>query len=132
MSGPSLEIHKIWIEQCTATEGIRERFGLESALDYLIGEKIFSFVMASEQDPEFAAELPAFIAEIRRIFTAEEIQSYLNRLEHTKFLASEEPEWEGDDLDEEAEDEPWPDNPVMGAQELLRLSRVRQLLQPEY
>ena len=113
-------------------EGIRERFGLESALDYVIGEKIFSFVMASERDPEFAAELPAFIAEIRRIFTAEEIQSYLDRLEHTKFLASEEPEWEGDDLDEEAEDEPWPDNPVMGAQELLRFSRVRQLLQPEY
>jgi hypothetical protein len=132
MSGPSLEIHKIWIEQCAATEGIRERFGLESALDYLIGEKIFSFVMASERDPDFAAELPAFIAEIRRIFTAEEIRSYLDRLEHTKFLASEEPECEWDDSDEEAEDEPWPDNPVMGAQELLRFSRVRQLLQPEY
>ncbi|HEY6271605.1 MAG TPA: hypothetical protein VIX19_06370 [Terriglobales bacterium] len=132
MSRPFLEIHKIWIEQCAATEGIRERFGLESALDYLIGEKIFSFVMAAERDPDFAAELPAFITEIRRIFTAEEIQSYLDRLEHTKFLASEEPEWEWDDSDEEAEDEPWPDNPVMGAQELLRFSRVRQLLQPEY
>jgi len=46
---------------------------LESALDYLIGEKIFSFVTAAERDPDFAAELPAFIAEIRQLFTAEEI-----------------------------------------------------------
>jgi hypothetical protein len=132
MSGPSLEAHKIWIEQCAATEGIRERFGLESALDYLIGEKIFNFVMAAERDPDFAAELPAFMAEIRRLFTAEEIQSYLDRLERTKFLAPEEPEWEFNNPDEEAEDDPWPDNPVLGAQELLRFSRVRQLLQPEH
>jgi hypothetical protein len=129
MSGPSIEFHKIWIEQCAATEAIRERFGLESALDYLIGEKIFSFVMASERDPDFAAELPAFIAEIRRLFTAEEIRAYLDRLERTKFLAPEEPNLEIDDLDDEAEEEPWPDNPVLGAQELLRFSRVRQLLQ---
>jgi hypothetical protein len=129
MSGPSIEFHKIWIEQCAATEGIRERFGLESALDYLIGEKIFSFVRAAEQDPDFAAELPAFIAEIRRLFTAEEIRDYLDRLERTKFMAPEEPELEIDDLDGEAEEEPWPENPVLGAEELLRFSRVRQLLQ---
>jgi hypothetical protein len=129
MSGPSIDFHKIWIEQCAATEAIRERFGLESALDYLIGEKIFSFVMASERDPDFAAELPAFIAEIRRLFTAEEIRAYLDRLERTKFLAPEEPNLDVDDLDDEAEEEPWPDNPVLGAQELLRFSRVRQLLQ---
>ncbi len=42
-------------------------------MDYLIGEKIFSFVTAAERDPDFAAELPAFIAEIRQLFTAEEI-----------------------------------------------------------
>ena len=76
MSSSSTEFHKIWIEQCAATEDIRERFGLESALHYLIGEKIFSFVMASERDPDFAAELPAFIAEIRRLFTAEELHTY--------------------------------------------------------
>ncbi len=98
-------------------------------MDYLIGEKIFSFVRAAEQDPDFAAELPTFIAEIRRLFTAEEIRAYLDRLERTKFLAPEEPNLEIDDLDDEAEEEPWPDNPVLGAQELLRFSRVRQLLQ---
>jgi hypothetical protein len=129
MSSPPTEFHKIWIGQCAATEEIRQRFGLESALDYLIGKKLFSFVGASEQDPLFAEELPAFLAEIRRLFTAGEIRAYLDGLARTKFLAPAEPDLEMDDLDEEAEEEPWPDNPVLGAQELLRFSRVRQLLQ---
>jgi len=73
MNLPSLELHKIWMEQCAAAENIRHRFGLENALDYLIGEKLFSFVTASEQHPDFAAELPAFVAEIRRLFTAAQI-----------------------------------------------------------
>ena len=55
MNTEPIEFHKIWIEQCEATETIRERFGLQNALDYLIGEKLFSFVAAAEQDPEFAA-----------------------------------------------------------------------------
>lgn len=126
MSEPSIQFHKIWIEQCEATEGIRERFGLENALDYLIGEKLFHFVQASEQRPEFAAELPAFVAEIRRLFTAGEICAYLDHLEKTKYLAPLEPEPDVDD--EDPDDEPWPENPVMGAEELLRFSTVRQLL----
>ena len=69
-----------------------------------------------------------FIAEIRRLFTAQEIHAYLDELERVKFLAPEEPDGE-QDPDDEAEEEPWPDNPVLGAQELLRFSRVRQLLQ---
>ena len=129
MTKPSTEYHKIWVEQCAATEDIRERFGLESALDYLIGEKLFSFVAASEQDPLFAQELADFVAEIRRLFTSAEIRAYLGHLERTKFLAPPEPDLDRDDLDEEDEEEPWPAHPVVGAQELLRYSRVRQLLQ---
>ena len=130
MGSSSVEFHKIWIEQCAATEGIREQFGLNDALDYLIGEKLFSFVMAVEQHPEFAAELPAFVAEIRRLFGGEEIRDYLDHLEHTKYLAPPEPSLERDDLDDESEEEPWLDNPILGAEELLRFSRIRQLLQP--
>jgi hypothetical protein len=60
MNTEPTEFH-IWIEQCEATETIRERFGLQNALDYLIGEKLFYFVAAAEQHPEFAAELqPVF------------------------------------------------------------------------
>ena len=81
MSSPSIECHKIWIDQCAATEDIRESFGLENALDYLIGEKLLTFLMASEEDPKFAGEIPAFVHAIRRIFTASEIHEYLDRLE---------------------------------------------------
>jgi hypothetical protein len=125
----SIQFHKIWIEQCEATEGIRERFGLEDALDYLIGEKLFHFVQAAEQHPEFAAELPAFVAEVQRLFTAGQIRDYLDDLEKRKYLAPREPDLAPDDLDEDDE-EFWLENPVMGAEELLRFFRIRQLLQP--
>ena len=84
MSGPSIQFHKIWIEQCRATEDIRERFGLEDAIRYLIGEKLFDFVRASEDDPDFAKELPAFVADIRWLFSAAEIREFLDDLERTK------------------------------------------------
>jgi len=129
MTSPSTEFHKIWTEQCAATEDIRERFGLKNALDYLIGEKLFTFVAASEQDPDFAAELPAFVTAIRRLFTAGEIREYLDHLERTKYLAPPEPDLEIDDLDDESEEESGLGNPVLGAAELLRFSRVQQLLQ---
>jgi hypothetical protein len=124
MSHPSMEFHKIWIEQCAATEDIRKQFGAKNALDYLIGEKLFTFVMASEQDSEFASQLPAFVAAIQGLFSAEEIRAYLDHLESAKFLASPEAE-----IEDEDEEEPWPANPVLGAAELLRFSRTRQLLQ---
>lgn len=130
MSNSSIEFHKIWMDQCEAAEGIRDHFGLENALEYLIGEKLFSFLMVSEQDADFAREIPAFVDEIRRIFTAAEIRDYLDHLERAKFLAPRDPELDADDLDDEIEGEPWHENPVMGAEELLRFSRVRQLLQP--
>lgn len=67
--------------------------------------------------------------EINRLFTPVEIRDYLDQLEKTKYLAPREPELDLDDLDEEDEDEDWLENPVMGAEELLRFARVRQLLQ---
>ena len=54
MNSAPIEFHKIWIDQCAATEGIRETFGLDDALNYLIGEKLFSFLHAAERDPLFA------------------------------------------------------------------------------
>jgi hypothetical protein len=131
MSSSTTEFHKIWIEQCAATEDIRDHLGLPSALDYLIGEKLFSFLRAAEQDPLFAAEVPDFIKEIRRLFAAEVIRDYLARLEKAKYLAPLDTDLEMDELDDPDEDEPepWLENPVMGAEELLRFARVRQLLQ---
>ena len=104
---------------------------MKNALDYLIREKLFNFVQASEQHPEFAAELPAFVAEIRRIFAADEISEYLRHLEQTKFLAPPDIDLETDDVDDldELDEEPWPETPIRGAEELLRFSRIQQLLQ---
>jgi len=130
MSDLSIEFHKIWIDQCAAAEDIRQNFGLKNALDYLVGEKLLTFLMASEEDPKVAAEIPAFVHEIRRIFTASEIADYLDQLELTKFLAPSNAALEIDNLDDEIEDAPWLENPIMGAEELLRFSRARQLLQP--
>jgi hypothetical protein len=128
MNSPSPEFHKIWIDQCAATEGIRESFGLKDAQDYLIGQKLFTFLMVSERDPQFAAEIPSFVKEIQRIFTAVELRDYFNTLERTRFLAPRDPDLDADYPDDEIEDEPWLENPVMGAEELLRFSRARLLL----
>jgi hypothetical protein len=57
-----IEFHKVWIDQCAAARGIREAFGLEKAIGYLIGEKFLNFLEASDGHPEFAAELPRFVA----------------------------------------------------------------------
>jgi hypothetical protein len=127
MTSPSTEFHRTWIEQCEAAEDIRKRYGQKSALDYLIGEKLFSFVMASEQKPEFAAELPPFVAEIRLLFAPPDIREYLDHLEHAKILAPPDPYRETDE-DDEMEEDLWPDNPILGAEELLRFSRIRELL----
>jgi len=69
------------------------------------------------------------VGEIRRIFTTAEIGAYFDHLERTKFLAPLDTDLEIEDPDDEI-DEPWPENPVMGAEELLRFSRARQLLLP--
>ena len=78
----------MWIEQCAATERLRERFGLQTALDYLVGEKLLTFIEMSDQNSKWAAELPAFIAEIRRLFTEPEIQAYLDYPKRSKLLGS--------------------------------------------
>jgi hypothetical protein len=126
----SMECQKIWIQQCAATEDIREQFGSKSALDYLVDEKLFTFLAAAEQDQAFAAELPAFVAEIRGLFTALELREYLDQLACKKYFAETAPELDDlHELDDVTMEEPWPHNPVVGAQELLRFFRVRELLQ---
>jgi hypothetical protein len=130
MVSNEIQFHKIWIDQCEATEGIRDEYGLQRALAYLIGEKLFNFVHAAEQVPEFAEELPLFVNEIRRIFTAQEIRSYLDDLERSKFLSPPDPEPEEEfDLDEDDFDDEILDNPIFGAQEILRFARIKELLQ---
>lgn len=70
------EFADIWVEQCDATREIREAWGTEKALGYLIGEKLLNHIRASDSDPSWAATLPLFANEITRIFTAEQLAAY--------------------------------------------------------
>jgi len=75
---------KIWIEQCEAARAIEDEFGTAKALDYLIREKFLNFLDAAEDDPEFRAEVPAFITEIKRIFERWQLVEYLERARQTE------------------------------------------------
>jgi len=70
--------HPIWREQCDAARSIKERFGTQKALGYLIGEKLLNYLRAANARPDLAAELPSFVAEIRAIFEPYELHAYLS------------------------------------------------------
>jgi hypothetical protein len=74
---------KVWRKQCQATRTIRRRFGLKSALDYLVREKLLSFADTAQQYPEFAAELPRFQAAVWEVFHPFEFAGYLASLRPT-------------------------------------------------
>ena len=76
----AIRFEKIWVQQCRATKRIRRRFGAKSALDYLIREKLLGFAEEAERRPEFAKELPCFLAEVWRIFNEFEIAGYVASL----------------------------------------------------
>ena len=75
-----VKFEKIWVQQCRATRRIKKHFGVESAVDYLLGEKLLSFAEAADRRPEFAAELPRFQAEVWNVFNPYELAGYLTTL----------------------------------------------------
>ncbi|MGA2312081.1 MAG: hypothetical protein ABSF87_06910 [Xanthobacteraceae bacterium] len=97
----SSKAHKIWIEQCEATQTIRARFGLNAAFDYIVGEKLINFADAAFRHRDFAQELPRFISEVRRMFTPEEIAAQLTRIERNRNQKDEDVVDEDDPLDED-------------------------------
>jgi hypothetical protein len=120
------DFHRIWIEQCDAAQGIRERFGIEKALGYLIGEKLMNYVRAADRDPVWDAELPAFVARIREDFEPHELRSYLDGVQrigaaaHT--MSKEQYEFARDAgmFGEE--------NVVRAAEDVIRMGRIREML----
>ena len=71
---------KIWIKQCRATPTIRRRFGVKSALDYLLSEKLMAFAAEADRSQEFAKELPRFQAAAWKTFNPYEIAGYVQSL----------------------------------------------------
>jgi hypothetical protein len=119
---PERRFQDIWKEQCQAARGVRQRHGVVSALDYLIGEKLMAYAEMAVARPEFARELPSFLGEVRRIFSAEEIRAYLEHLDRMRILQ-----------DEASPTEPVEDDwsleaPEQRAAARERLSRLKELL----
>lgn len=97
-----MDFHKTWIEQCAAAGNVEGEFGTQQALDYLIGEKFLNFLEAAESDPDFRAEIPAFVAKIKTIFEPWQLGQYLETARETEPFDPSlfEPRWHPD-LDEE-------------------------------
>jgi hypothetical protein len=74
---PMLNLSKIWIDQCNAARHIEDAFGTDKALNYLIGEEFLNHLEVAETRGDYRAELPAFVAEIKRIFEAWQLAEYL-------------------------------------------------------
>lgn len=76
--------HEVWREQCDAAREIREEFGVDRAISYLVGEKFINFLSEAETDKAFRAEIPAFVAEVQDIFDSSELAAYLEIARRTE------------------------------------------------
>lgn len=75
------KMHRIWMEQYDAAQGIKLRYGLKAAFDYLVAEKLLNFASAAAEHPEFARELPRFVSQVRLMFTPQEMKTHIARIE---------------------------------------------------
>ena len=111
--------HEVWREQCEAAESIRLQYGVGSAFDYAVGEKLLTFAQAAEENPEFARALPQFVSELRRMFTPEEIEEHLARVENERLQRA---------LEEMDVYDPELDDLSVSAAEARRFEIVKELL----
>jgi hypothetical protein len=112
--------HEIWIEQCEAARTINERYGVKSAFDYIVGEKLMNHAEAASQHPHFARSLPQFVSEVRRMFAAEDLRTNLARLERELREETSEEESEG-----------FPESPAVTVERVERFTILQELLTAE-
>ena len=111
--------HEIWQEQCEAAKAIKLRHGIEPAFDYIVGEKLFNFAQSAEDDPEFARTLPRFVSRVRDMFTPDEIDEHLTRVERLRLER---------DMDAMDVYDPELDDPAASEAQSRRFRFVRELL----
>lgn len=111
--------HEIWIEQCEVAEDIKLRFGLKAALDYVVTEKLLNFASVAADHPEFARELPRFVSEVRRMFTAAELRTHIIRVER------EQRERDNDDTEN---DDLFRESPATVSERTRRFATIKELL----
>lgn len=112
--------HQIWMEQCEAARTIRQRYGLQAAFDYAVGEKLINFASAANDHPEFARELPRFVSEVRQVFSAGEIRDHLARLEREQA--------ERDADADESEEDVFSESPARAAERVRQFATIKELL----
>ena len=109
----TMEPCKIWVEVCDAARMIEDEFGTDKALRYLVAEKFLDYLQAAERLPDYRAELPAFVAEIKTIFEPWQLEECLATARQTEpfdpdMYEDEDPEYiemeRQDDLRESAAD----------------------------
>lgn len=115
----------IWREQCEAAQEIRGAWGTSKALGYLVGEKFLNYMHVSDSDPVWNVKLPLFAAEIRRMFTNEELAEYFATTRRVGPLAHVATEEQYQTMrDARAFEE----NAVTGAADAILFERARDLL----
>ena len=112
---------QVWKQQSVAARSIRVQHGIVSALDYLIGEKLLTYAETAVTRPEFARELPRFVAEVRDIFSREEIMHYLDHLQRMT-------EIEDKQASNEDDDDFLRDSAEQLAAKRVRLAQLKELL----
>lgn len=119
------DFRSTWTEQCEAAEGIREQFGPDKALGYLVGEKFVTALRYAGSYPDLAKEIPEFAARIREAFEQHELIAWFSTVRRLGPLGH-----AASDVEYEALDAAGAigGDPVSGAEEILALDRARELL----
>lgn len=116
------EFHKVWMEQGETAGDIRLRYGPKAAFDYVVGEKLLNFAEAALRRPEFARELPRFIARVRGLFTPKELQTHIARIEHAPMVQK------ALSAEIEEEDDPFRESPEAAAERARQFSTIKELV----
>jgi hypothetical protein len=116
---------KIWVEQCEAARTIEDNFGVQNALDYLVGEKFLNFLEVAETDASFQAEVPAFAAEVKTIFEPWQLAEYLETARQTEPF---DPSLYDEDEDHEAVEDERQEEIRRSARDLLLVEQAREWL----
>ena len=116
----SRQLKAIWVEQCDAARDIRVRYGLSAALDYVVTEKLMNFASAAADHPEFARELPRFVSMVRSMFTPDELQTHIARVEREQR--------ERAAAASEDDDELFPESPAAVAEQERGFAIIKELL----
>ena len=115
---------------CEAAREVKENFGTENALNYLIGEKFLDFLDEAERQKDYREEIPAFVTEIKDIFEQWEIADYLEQVRHREPFDAADYE-DDDDLDQEDIEMERKQDIREAARDLLLVEQAREWLLEE-